>query len=213
MQKKQKEKSKTMKALFKRLNKLKILYSDLNWLIVQYAVKKWESSAFKSWSTSGITFGITNFQQNLYICHRFSKRPNSQIVSIYNQQGEILGQNDRLKEPFGIDIDKNTSLVYVACHSHVTILNLKLQIIRSWELPVMSLTYSDRGLKVDESSTIYLTIYEVHQIFVCNTEGKVLKKWGNTIGFATGEYNHPTGITVNKKMFIYAPVIIIVFKS
>jgi len=96
-------------------------------------------------------------------------------------------------------------LVYIAGVTHVTILNLNLEIISSWKLPALptpSLNF--RGLKV-ENTIIYLTVDGIHQIFLCNTvDGKILNKWGSVyghiyFGLKHGEFSHPRGLTLNNK--------------
>jgi len=92
--------------------------------------------------------------------------------------------------------------LYIADDTHVTILNLKLEILSSWRLPTTSKTIL-RGLKVDEK-ILYLTMSNVHQIFICNSQdGKVLNKWGNVeYGSNKCEFYRPTGLTVDDK-YVY----------
>jgi len=61
-----------------------------------------------------------------------------------------------------------------------------------------------RGIKAD-GQVLFLTIYEYHQIFVCNSQdGKVVNKWGTeTMSSKQGEFNYAMGITAdNQNLYI-----------
>jgi len=168
-------------------------------VIIPYcAWTRWEQSASTSWNPEEVPRGLTSYQQQLYLCHYDP----SQGVSIYNTSGEIIRSNSSFKSPFGIDIDPKKSLIYIADWNHVTILNLNLEVASSWRLPTRipnSNFQSFRGLKVD-NAILYLTINEVHQIFICNSfDGTLLNIWGGAAGSKPSEFNYPRGLAVDNK--------------
>jgi len=191
------------KSLLKILDDLKLLYTDLNRLIVQYdAIDLWSRLPEASWETTGYPYGIINYNHQVYLCnHDYGL---SHLLSIYNPNGETIKENRSLQHPSGIDIDQKNLLIYIAHKAQITILNLNLELISSWDLPVGSKeSFTFRGLKLDDT-ILYLTINGIHQIFLCNpSDGNVLKKWGNVPKSALqGEFNCPNGITVDD-MYCY----------
>jgi len=107
-----------------------------------------------------------------------------------------LYENLTSNRPFGIDLDKKTSSLYLATCDQIIILNLKLEVLSSWKYSHLAgLTSRFRGLKIHER-ILYLTIEGWRQIFLYKPEdGTLLNRWG-------GEFNYPLGITVNNK-FVY----------
>jgi len=145
------------KNLLKILEDLKILYTDLNLLVVQYDVLKWESEAFRSWTEKSTT-GILGYNQQLYVCHRL---PHS--LGIYNTNNIKIRETLKFTEPSGIDMDPQKKLLYIVDDRNFTILNFKLVKITSWKLPERGYGYF-RGLKIDKTLA-YITLGGIHQIF------------------------------------------------
>jgi len=96
---------------------------------------------------------------------------------------------------------KKNSMLYIAGQTHVTTLNTKLEFLSSWEFPKDPPSFRIfRGLKVD-GNRLYLVIYGLHQIFVCNPpDGKILKEFGPVNeGSKVGEFNCPIALAVDHK--------------
>jgi len=182
------------KHLLKVLGDLKILYTDLNNLIIEYdTIKEWEPTSFTSWEANGgYPNGIQTYQQCLYLCNW-----SPDAVLLYNSKSEKLKENLSFVDPCGIDIDEEKKLLYVADQSNLTILNLQLNFISSWILPSIIGFY--RGIKIN-SNILYVTIPEASSnIFLCNPQdGKIINKYANS----DHVLNNPRGITVNNK-YIY----------
>jgi len=177
--------------LFQNLN---LLYNDLNRLILQYEKElEWETIASEIWSMTGYPRGLVHDQYHLYVDER---DPNN--VLTYNTKGEIIKKISSVKNPYGIEIDKKNSLLFVADQTHVTILDLNLDIVKWWDLPKD--TYSFRGLKVD-GNILYVTIDENHEIYLCNCKtGEVLQKFGKALASSKeGEFNNPRSMWLNEK--------------
>jgi len=182
------------------LDDLRFFYYDLNKLIVAYDMPiAWEKTPFTSWLPRDAQRGITYFQKQFYTCAPY--------VQTCNKNGEFIQKQKRLSFAYqsGIDIDENNSIIYIADYSHVTRLNLKLESLSEWKLPgTQDSSWSTfRGIKVD-GNTLYLSIQNVHQIFVCNGEdGNILRIFGSTEKSPKdGEFNTPYGLTLNNK-FLY----------
>jgi len=90
-------------------------------------------------------------------------------------------------------------MLYIANDTHVTILNLKLEFLSSWNLSTSSVLQ----LKVD-GNTLYLILGAFNKIRLCNSQdGKNLKEFGIVPGSKDGEFGYPCGLTVdNKYVFI-----------
>jgi len=165
-------------------------------LIISYcAWREWETTARITWTTIAKPFGILGHQEYIYLCI-----PGKNLITKYNLNGEIIEENTSIRSPAGIDIDRNKSLLYVAGRTHVTLLPLDSKTpLFFWELPIKN-DYHYRGVKIDDDTMIYLTLFGVHQIFMCNsTNGKILNIFGNEqSGSKQGEYNYPHGLTVVK---------------
>jgi len=170
-----------------------ILYHTLNCLIAEYDTPiDWETTAFTSWKQKDPT-GIVNYKDNLFTCDW-----DQHTVAIYTLQGEKINEISSFDYPYGIDFDNHNKFLYIADKYHVTILNLKLEIMSIWKLPTSNDYY--RGLKID-NNVLYLTIGGIHQIFLCNSsDGKILNKWGTVQGGSKQEeFSNPYGLTVNDK--------------
>jgi len=186
------------KNLLALLNDIKLLYSDLNRLILEYEItREWTPAAEATWKHVK-PYGIINHEQHIYVC-----RYNENLITKYNLNHEIIEQITSIKSPAGIDIDIEKSLLYVASSTHVTLRSLQNKtILKSWKLPIGNTT-DFRGIKVD-GSLIYLTIRSSHQIFLCNSQdGENVKKFGNEKESSlNGNFHFPMGLTVNKN-YIY----------
>jgi len=181
------------KSILEILNRLNLFYPDLNRIIAQYtAIETWGTAASSSWKLGGMPRQVISFQQQIYVC---SFNPGS-AVTVYNTDGKLLFKNEDFKNPYGIELDEEKSLIYVADDYRLTILNLKLEKISSWKLPLIG-SYSTRGIKVD-NDIIYLTLEESNQIFISDIFGKILQKWGSQsyTSAKPGEFQRPCGLTV-----------------
>jgi len=169
---------------------------DLNRLIGDYESITWENIPSTSIIQRGSPTAFLCFQQHLYMCLK-----KSNLLVTCNANGEIIKKNSSLSNPCAIDIDQTNSTLYIADKTHITVLNLELQCLSSWTLPKEPLYMTFRGLKVD-GHTLYLTIWGYDQIFLCNSQvGSVLKEFGGN-GSQDGEFQCPTGLTVNNK-YVY----------
>jgi len=176
------------------LNDLQLLYKDLNHLIGDYdSPTTWEKIASTSWDQKNDPSALLGFQQHLCIC-----LGNSNSVLTCNTNGEIMQENSALRTPCAIDIDETNSMLYIADVTHITILNIKLQFLSSWNWGRSELVVS-RGLKVD-GDILYLSIYGFYQIFLCNSQdGKLLKEYGSGLHDLFGS---PDALTVDNK-YVY----------
>jgi len=180
------------------LSKLELLPRVLSNIILDYSKEiYWEAEAYKNWILKENTGGIIHYKQKLYLCGFCSHS-----VLAYNTKGEVLHKYSSLVFPCALDIDPNKSVLYIADSTHVTLLNLKLNLKSSWLFPVKPPDGSySRGLKVDEE-ILYLTIYRVHKVFLCNSEsGKLLNKWGvEEMSSKPGEFSFPYGLTIENNL-------------
>jgi len=177
--------------LLKILDELGILYTDLNDLIGDYdAMHQWESKAYTGWIPNGTPTGITSSRKHLYITY-------SSSIIMYNKLGERLKEKSSDSSgAWGIDIDETKNLLCFINYDTITILNLKLTLIKSWPLPT-SPYYGFRGIKMN-NDILYLTIEGCHRLFILQisdgtnvtTRGKV------NSGSKPEEFNYPNGITV-----------------
>jgi len=177
------------------LNELNIFYTDLNRLIVDYdKLVEWEDTSYNTWGID-YPFGIVGDENYMYAC-----QPDSNIITKYNLQGELLGKQS-LQSPAGIDIDIKKSLLYIAGKAHVTLISLQSfeTSLRSWALPT-HYSWNFRGIKLD-GETLYLTLRDPHNIFVCDrNDGKVLNKFGSEVlSSSKGNFNQPCGLTLGPK--------------
>jgi len=117
--------------------------------------------------------------------------------------GEQIKENLSFECPSGIDLDEEKNILYVVDKNNVTLLDLELNVISSWSIPMHPESSSFRGLKVDRNIA-YLTIDTIHQIFLCNSQdGKVLKKWGTSSKGSIPElFYYPHGLTINNE-YVY----------
>jgi len=78
---------KRQKNVLEILKDLKILYHDLNRLIVEYdAIREWELVAFHNWKGLKGPSSLIGYQNQIYAC--FWKFPSS--FAIYNPNGIIM---------------------------------------------------------------------------------------------------------------------------
>jgi len=182
--------------LMEIIKNLNVLVFDLIPLIVQYEKQvKWETSAPKTWKCPAYPLAMTTDQNHLYVCS-----PDNLTLLIYNLNGEMLSGVPGVERALSIDFDMKESLLYIVDVTHVSIFNLNFIKVGSWKLPAES-REDLRGLKV-EQKIVYLTLYDVNQIFVCQSQdGKIVHQWGEK-GSGKGQLDRPLGITVNKK-YIY----------
>jgi len=118
------------------------------------------------------------------------------------KNGQTIKQTTSLKSPFGIDFNEKTSLLYICSYDLIHILNLGLENVVIFTLPVWTIpkeSYS-RAIKSDDSR-YYLTISKIHRVFSCNIEnGRIHKQWGVEAATSNrGEFNEPRGVTVDNK--------------
>jgi len=189
------------KALMEVFDSLQILYYDLHRLIAEYEkTSEWETESFQTWEHDEGPAGIVGYQNQLFIC--FSS-PNPALVGIYSPDGKAIQKSSIFGDPFAIDIDQETSFLYLACFSEINILNLQLDVSNSWKYPVFPSDWCYyRSLKVDKD-IVYVSTYEFHKIFLYRKDGKLLDTWGNEReSEEQGKFNRPLGITVNHQ-YIY----------
>jgi len=187
------------RPLLQILNRLDILYKDLNRLITEYDVTtKWEKKPAATWRQRGNPTGILLYQKNIYVCTTFPH-----LLFVVTPNNEKLKENLSFKEPWGMDIDEDQNILYVVDNTNVTLLNMKLDIISTWKLHRTSAGFSMRYIKIN-NNILYLTIQDVHQIFLCQSQdGKILNQWGSVDGSEKkGDFNYPLGITVDSK-YVY----------
>jgi len=187
------------KALVEILNQLELLYTDLNRLIAQYDREEWETTAQTTWKLDSWPYGITSFQDKIYIgipC----QQPNK--VLIKNLKGETIHSIPNLNYAAGIEIDTQKSLIYISDIGRMTIYNFQYGLVSCWALPTNP-GWDFRGIQLDGQS-IFLTIYIVHQIFVCNHSGTLIRTMGTKeAGSAHGQFNYPLGISLdNKNLYV-----------
>jgi len=172
-----------------------ILPDVLTSIIITYCGwREWGTTAIASCKTIEYPYGISTYQQEIYLCV-----PAENLIATCDLNGSILERNTSIIGPAGIDIDVNKSLMYIAGKTHVTLLSLQTKkYLLAWKLPVKN-DWTFRGIKVN-GNIIYLTLLDVHQIFVCNNDGKVLNKFGmEQAGSKQNEFNNPMGIAKNTK--------------
>jgi len=167
-------------------------------IIISYCVwKEWETTACSTLTQNGLPTGIltSSKRQCLYICNY-----NPHVLLTYNPL-----QNEKIKEnyssfiyPYGIDLDEQQNILYIADKNNITLLNFNLEVITSWVLPSNNGYW--RGLKIN-NHILYLTIDGRHQIYLCNvSDGVVIKNYGNyKYGFKVEEFNFPVGMSVENK--------------
>jgi len=162
---------------------------------------QWENTAIQSLGAGILGAGILGYQKHLYLCNS-----SSFAIETYNTNGEMIKQSGNLLEPFGMAMDEKQNLLYVAAEKQIYILDLKLELISSWNYPMAAnSTYCFRGVKLDAiENTLYLTLRPLNQIFLCNPQNGTLL---DTLGteeqsLKQGEFSTPLGITVNNK-FLY----------
>jgi len=182
------------KNLLKLLNSLDILLNDLNRLIVQYnAIIEWETTASTMFKMINHEhYGIFGYQEHLYLCTIIAN-----LIIKYNLQGEIIEENNSFKGPTVMDIDIKKNLFYIVGSTHVILVSLQNQKeLSSWLLPAIP-PQIFRALKVEEN-IVYLTLYGLHQIFVCaSNDGKLLNKFGKEpTSSEPGAFFLPLGLTV-----------------
>jgi len=105
-----------------------------------------------------------------------------------------MSMSKSFPSPTAVDFSQMNSLLYLADKSNVTLLNLNLETITSWPIPVE--TKHTSALKVDDK-VLYLTMSSVEQIYVCQyLDGKVLQTYGKEKGGSLpGEFQTPCGLT------------------
>jgi len=197
------------KNLLKLLNSLDILLNDLNGLIVQYTtIIEWEttpSTMYQMINNRG-NYGLFGYQEHMYLC-----TIDKNLIIKYNLKGEIIEENNSFKGPTVMDIDIKKNLFYIVGSTHVMLVSLQNQKeLSSWLLPAKPPEIF-RAIKVEEN-TVYLTLYGLHQIFVCQShDGKLLNKFGKSSNDGKlkaqkssepGAFFLPLGLTVVKKRFV-----------
>jgi len=181
--------------LLKIFNDLKILYTDLNHLILDYDRTEWETTACKTWYLNNTPYGINKYQNQIYICIPFHHP-----VLIKNLDGQTIQTiSDFIQYPTGIEIDSKNSLIYISDMTHMTIFNLKIERISGWKLPV-GIGWGFRGIHIVEKY-VYVTMECVHQVFICNKDdGKVISRWGTEkAGSGKDQWNEPRGVVVENQ--------------
>jgi len=152
------------------------------------------------------------YHNTIYLCSRFSDLISIMTYNPDSTDPTIIKKSTNLttSQPFGIDLDQEKSVLYVAEMDKMSILNIEtLERISSWDLPmegdrgVLRSTYhSFRGLKVDKNNLLYLTIDGLNSIYQCQkSDGKKIQTWG-TDGSGPCQFNKPYGITLNN-IYIY----------
>jgi len=190
------EKLSREKELLKMLDDFKILYTNINQLIVEYnKIPEWESTAYTTWRLRDFSHGLLPHEQYIYKCGH-----NNTIVKWSVLNNKIIEIPLLFDRPTGMDIDISKSVLYIADYYHVTLLSLQTYTILSkWKIPRPAIKiYAYRGIKVDNNNT-YLTSDGIHQIFMCNSNnGKVLNTFGTVFsGSKAGTFNYPREMAVN----------------
>jgi len=115
-----------------------------------------------------------------------------------------VGNNCNESKTFAIDIDVKNSLLYIAGDRRVTVRNLKLKKISSFQLnsdDIPTKYTHIHGIKVDEF-ICYITMEGSYQIYVIHRENGFLHRWGKE-GSNYGEFlstpYSPAGLNINSK--------------
>jgi len=177
------------------LKNLGLLLNELNFIIAQYDADEWESAPYTSFELQDSPYGITHYNNNIYICI-----PLKHIISEKNVNGLKYLNSSTWTCPSAIEIDDKKSLIYMVDNTRVNILNLKFETITQWNLPAESAITLFRGIKI-HGEQLFLTIGGIHQIFICDSkDGKLASVWGPVNGGSKGgEFFDPMGITLNNK--------------
>jgi len=185
-------------SLLNVLEELKILYTDLCLICVQYDnIRQWESTAETTWDEKVGPAGLINSKQKqLYVCHC-----STPAIVLYHTNHQKITENLSLTFPFGLDLDDEKNLLYVADEKNMTILNFQLEFLNSWPLPPTCGFF--RGVKIDQN-ILYLTLGGIHCIYIYQAEdGKFLKLWNNEDRDRPEDaFDCPFGLTVDNK-YVY----------
>jgi len=180
-----------IKSVFDVLDSLSLFPSVLNSIISEYCKEiGWETKCFKVLDVGGRgPDGLIGYQQRLYVCDSLMDQ-----LTLYDKNGKIIKRTTAFEWPFGIDIDEKSASLFIAGRHKIIVLNDQLEQISSWRIPSMGIpVYPPRGIKVYDN-IVYLTLYDVKTVFVCNAQdGTLLEQWDNE------QFKDPRGITVNEQ--------------
>jgi len=210
--------------LIETLTSLSCLPASLIETVIAYIdLIEWDPKAYQSWPflSNGKPRGITSDHVHLYICDS-----ENNILLMYTLNGEIIEQSTPwpsrspllvlspssssssspsfslhspltsmipFNQPCAIDYSPIYSQLYIIDENQIHILNLKKEILSQWKLP----HGPGHGIKVDYD-LIYITLENIHQIFVYSKLGCLLKKFGKEEkGNCNGQFYRPFGISVD----------------
>jgi len=160
-------------------------------VIVEYWMEqKWNPKTLFDWHLadiySNVPKGLTFYQKTLYICDF-----GSNALLTYSIDGKAIeGRPPLLNCPVSVDIDYE--ILYIINKTHVTLCNLKSEILSSWPLP--STEGFDRNIKID-NQILHITIADCHQILLYTKSGNLIKKYGKEKrGNGKEEFSKPMGM-------------------
>jgi len=179
----------TKNNLLKIFDELKILYNDLNQLIVQYTTVQYlsePSEVLKLFGDARPT-GLASDQQFLYLCDYTMKQ---ERIRVYNLKGHRIIENKCPTLNMSSDLDLYQNCLYVLNRRMISIFDLQFQLISTISLP----HEWGSNLKVDQN-LIFITFLFSNQVYVYTKEGNLQCTCGATSASSKpGEFHYPRGL-------------------
>jgi len=179
------------KTLLHLLNRLDILLTDLNRLLVEYDdTLQWEGKQIQEVEMESYPWKmVTDDEKYFYVC-----MPYSNCVARYTMDTLQLVDKFKTTAPNAIEISGNE--LYVSENNgSVKVFNIlpklpNVQILRQWKP-----TGYTFAIKVNNGNFYYANALD-NQIYVYNLSGKLIKQFGKS-GSGNGELNGPYGIDID----------------
>jgi len=178
------------KGVEKIFNELKLFYTDLNRLIIDYDKPvRWQGKPVQQIKMDSKPSSMVTDQKYLYICI-----PSSRFVARYTVDTlQLVDKFVTKTNPDGIDISGNELYVY-SSKGPISVFNiLTKQIIRQWKPPGQSYIIKLNG------GHLYYANQEDKQIYIYNLSGDLIRQFGKP-GREPGEFGGVYGIEIDDQV-------------